>query len=140
MANTIARCFTRPRIVISGSRRQSLLVIARRPTRCRSRRPDTLFTSVHGGMRLSVVTTLYKSERHVEEFHGRMTDAASALTDDFEIVMVDDGSPDRSLEAALGLARTDRRTRIVELSRNFGHHKAMMTGLAHARGDLVFLI
>jgi len=91
-------------------------------------------------MRLSVVTTLYKSERYIEEFHRRMTAAASELTDDYEIVMVDDGSPDQSLETALRLARRDRRLRIVELSRNFGHHKAIMTGLAHATGDLVFLI
>src|SRR5262252_2144774 len=91
-------------------------------------------------MRLSVVTTLYKSERCVEEFHRRMTIAASELTDDYEIIMVDDGSPDKSLETALRLAATDRRLSVVELSRNFGHHKAMMTGLAHARGELVFLI
>src|SRR5262249_7665357 len=91
-------------------------------------------------MKLSIVTTLYKSEPYVEEFHRRMTGAASGLTDDYEIVMVDDGSPDRSLETALRLAATDRRLRVLELSRNFGHHKAIMTGLAHARGDLVFLI
>ena len=91
-------------------------------------------------MRLSVVTTLYKSEGTVAEFVARAGAAAGALTPDYEIVMVDDGSPDRALELAIALAQKDPRLKVVELSRNFGHHKALMTGLAHARGDFCFLI
>lgn len=91
-------------------------------------------------MRLSIVTTLYKSGAHVEEFHRRASEAARRITDDYEIVMVDDGSPDNSLDIACVIARTDSRVRVVELSRNFGHHKAMMTGLDHSRGELCFLI
>jgi putative glycosyltransferase len=55
-------------------------------------------------------------------------------------VLVNDGSPDDSLDVALALHRADPRVVIVDLARNFGHHKAMMTGLAHAAGDVVFLI
>jgi putative glycosyltransferase len=91
-------------------------------------------------MKLSIVTTLYKSARYVEEFHRRASEAARRITDDYEIVMVDDGSPDNSLDIACALGRADSHLRVVELSRNFGHHKAMMTGLDHARGDLCFLI
>jgi putative glycosyltransferase len=91
-------------------------------------------------MKLSIVTTLYKSAAYVEEFHRRATEAALRITDDFEIVMVDDGSPDDSLAIACALARKDSRLRVVELSRNFGHHKALMSGLDHARGELCFLI
>ena len=91
-------------------------------------------------MKLSIVTTLYKSGAYVEEFHRRASEAARRITDDYEIVMVDDGSPDNSLDIACELARADSRVRVVELSRNFGHHKAMMTGLDHARGELCFLI
>jgi putative glycosyltransferase len=91
-------------------------------------------------VRLSIVSTLYRSAGHLEEFHRRVSAAASALTDDFEIILVNDGSPDESLEVAVSLFRRDPRVRIVDLARNFGHHKAMMTGLAGARGDLVFLI
>ena len=58
----------------------------------------------------------------------------------YEIVLVNDGSPDDSLRVALDLHARDPRVRIIDLSRNFGHHKALMTGLAHARGELVFLI
>jgi putative glycosyltransferase len=91
-------------------------------------------------MKLSIVTTLYKSAPHVEEFHRRASSAARGITEDYEIVMVDDGSPDDSLAIACALAKADSRLRVVELSRNFGHHKALMTGLDHARGDLCFLI
>jgi putative glycosyltransferase len=91
-------------------------------------------------MKLSIVTTLYKSAAYVEEFHRRASEAAQRITDDYEIVMVDDGSPDNSLDIACAITRNDSRLRVVELSRNFGHHKAMMTGLDHARGELCFLI
>ena len=53
---------------------------------------------------------------------------------------MNDGSPDDSLAVALALARTDPRIRIVDLSRNFGHHAAALAGLRHARGELIFLI
>jgi len=91
-------------------------------------------------VRLSVVATLYRSAPFIREFHRRASEAAAQLTPDFEIVLVNDGSPDDSLEIALELVKTDPRLRVVDLSRNFGHHKAMMTGLAHSRGELVFLI
>jgi putative glycosyltransferase len=91
-------------------------------------------------MKLSIVTTLYKSARYVEEFHRRASEAAQRMTDDYEIVMVDDGSPDNSLDIACTIARSDSHVRVVELSRNFGHHKAMMTGLDQSRGELCFLI
>jgi putative glycosyltransferase len=91
-------------------------------------------------VRLSIVSTLYRSAGHLEEFHRRVSAAASTLTDDFEVILVNDGSPDASLDVAVSLFRRDPRVRVVDLARNFGHHKAMMTGLAEAHGDLVFLI
>lgn len=91
-------------------------------------------------MDLSIVTTLYHSAPYLEEFFARSCAAAEKITSSFEIIFVNDGSPDNSLQVALSLYETDRRVKIVDLSRNFGHHKAMMTGLAHARGGLVFLL
>lgn len=92
-------------------------------------------------MKLSVVATLYCSAAHLDAFHARATAAARAHAgDDYEIVLVNDGSPDDSLARAVALCERDPRLVVVDLSRNFGHHKAMMTGLAHARGDQVFLI
>ena len=91
-------------------------------------------------MKLSVVTTLYRSAASIEEFYRRAIKAAEKIAGDVELVMVNDGSPDNSLDLALELQKHDARVIVVDLSRNFGHHKALMTGLAHAGGDLVFLI
>lgn len=91
-------------------------------------------------MKLSVVTTLYKSAPYIEEFVRRVSVEAEKITDDYEIVMVDDGSPDKSLDVALNIQKSNPHLYIIELSRNFGHHKAMMTGIEYAKGELVFLI
>jgi putative glycosyltransferase len=91
-------------------------------------------------VRLSIVSTLYQSASHLDEFYARIRAAATALTDDYEVVLVNDGSSDASLDIALSLFRRDPRVRVIDLARNFGHHKAMMTGLAKASGDLIFLI
>lgn len=92
-------------------------------------------------MKLSIVATLYQSSPYVHEFYQRATAVARAYAgDDFEIILVNDGSPDDSLAQAVQLAEGDPHVGVIDLSRNFGHHKAMMTGLAAARGDHVFLI
>lgn len=91
-------------------------------------------------MKLSVVTSLYRSEPYIEEFHRRMRAIAAEVAAECEFIYVNDGSPDRSLEAALRLKREDDRVVVVDLSRNFGHHRALMVGLSYATGDLVFMI
>lgn len=92
-------------------------------------------------MKLSIVTTLYRSALYIEEFHQRASAAAQQLVgNDYEIVFVNDGSPDNSLDVAIAVSNSDNHAVVVDLSRNFGHHKAMMTGLAHARAEQVYLI
>ena len=91
-------------------------------------------------MDLSIVTALYLSAPYLEEFYTRVSAAAQKITDDYEVIFVNDGSPDQSLDIAIALYEEDKRVRVIDLSRNFGHHKAIMTGLAHARSDLVFLL
>jgi glycosyltransferase involved in cell wall biosynthesis len=59
---------------------------------------------------------------------------------DVELVLVDDGSRDASLEVMQELCRADRRVRYVSLSRNFGKESAMLAGLAYARGDAIVLM
>src|SRR6185503_18434667 len=89
---------------------------------------------------VSIVTTLYRSAAFVRPFHERATASARGLADDWEIVFVDDGSPDESARLVREIMARDPRVRLVELTRNFGHHKALLAGLAHARKDFVFLI
>ncbi|SHM81325.1 glycosyltransferase family 2 protein [Bradyrhizobium lablabi] len=91
-------------------------------------------------MKLSIVTTLYRSSATIEDFCRRALKSAQAIFSEVELVIVNDGSPDKSLELALGLHQHDSRIVVVDLSRNFGHYKAMMTGLSYATGELVFLI
>jgi putative glycosyltransferase len=76
----------------------------------------------------------------VQEFYRRITASAQATGLDYELILVNDGSPDDSLNLALELQQTDPRVVVVDLSRNFGHHKAIKAGLRQARGELVFLI
>lgn len=91
-------------------------------------------------MDLSIVTTLYRSASTIEEFHRRASVSASEVADRYEIIYVNDGSPDDSLAQALRLREGDPHVRVVDLSRNFGHHYAITAGLAHASGDKVFLL
>lgn len=92
-------------------------------------------------MKLSVVATLYQSAPYISEFYQRTSAVARQLVgENYEIVLVNDGSPDNSLDLAIQLTETDSHVVVIDLSRNFGHHKAMMTGLSHAKGDMVLLI
>jgi putative glycosyltransferase len=91
-------------------------------------------------MKLSIVTTLYYSSKYIDDFYKRVSKEAQKITNDYEIIFVDDGSPDDSLEKAIALYKQDSRVKVIELSRNFGHHKAIMTGLSHAKGEYIFLI
>lgn len=91
-------------------------------------------------MELSIVTTMYQSGPYLEEFYRRIKITADQITEDYEIIFVNDGSPDQSLETALSIREKDSRVSVIDLSRNFGHHKAIMTGLSYAQGEKVFLI
>lgn len=91
-------------------------------------------------MRISIVTSLYCSAPYLSEFYQRMKVAVEKITPDYEIIFVNDGSPDNSIKIVLDLQKNDPKVIVIDLSRNFGHHKALMTGLSHADGDLVFLI
>lgn len=91
-------------------------------------------------MKLSIVATLYKSAPYIDEFVARCSAVAkAAVGNDYEIILVNDGSPDESLDKAIKLT-ADSHISVVDLSRNFGHHKAMMTGLSYSKGERVFLI
>jgi putative glycosyltransferase len=74
------------------------------------------------------------------EFYQRIVDVAKELTSDYEIILVNDGSPDDSLSVALQLQVENSKVKVVDLSRNFGHHAAIVAGLENAKGEYVFLI
>jgi putative glycosyltransferase len=89
--------------------------------------------------KLSIVTTLYRSAPFINEL-ARRCFAAAGDFDSIELILVDDGSPDDSLKVACDLAEADLRVRVIELSRNFGHHRAILAGLSKASGDWIFFL
>ncbi len=86
---------------------------------------------------LSVVVSVYNEELAIPEFYQETGAVLKALPSswDYELLFVNDGSADRSLELLRELARRDSRVRVVEFSRNFGHEAAMIAGIDYARGD-----
>jgi undecaprenyl-phosphate 4-deoxy-4-formamido-L-arabinose transferase len=84
---------------------------------------------------LSVVVTLLNEESSLEELYRRTVAALDGR--DFELVVVDDGSTDRTWELVEGLHASDPRVRGIRFKRNFGQHPAMHAGLSAARADLV---
>lgn len=95
----------------------------------------------HKTPHISIVTTMYRSRPFLERFLSECLDALDNLAcTQFEIVLVNDGSPDDSLAYAVSRSEDIPNLVIVDLSRNFGHHYAMQAGLSHARGEFIFLI
>lgn len=88
---------------------------------------------------LSIVTTLYRSQQYIERFYTEACRIADAIGLSFEIVFVNDGSPDNDLQVARALHNRDGRVKLVDLSRNFGHHRALMSAFAYASADLVYV-
>jgi dolichol-phosphate mannosyltransferase len=90
---------------------------------------------------LSVVVPVFNEEEGLDELHGRLTGTLAGLDGGVEIVFVDDGSTDRSVEVVEALGnRGELPAVLVRLSRNFGMEVAMSAGLDHARGQYVALM
>lgn len=90
--------------------------------------------------RLTIVAPVYNEEEGLPEFVRRLDDVMRGLPVEAELVFVNDGSTDGSLELLAGLAGRDARVRVIDLSRNFGHQGAITAGLAHASGDCVVVM
>jgi polyisoprenyl-phosphate glycosyltransferase len=87
---------------------------------------------------VSVVTPMLNEEGTAQRFYERLDAALAGVA--WELVVVDDGSTDRTREILAGLAERDERVKVIELSRNFGHQTAITAGLDHARGDAIVMI
>jgi glycosyltransferase involved in cell wall biosynthesis len=89
---------------------------------------------------ISVVTPVYKAPDCLKELYRRLVAVLERIGEPFEIVMVNDASPDNSWQLIQELARRDPRVRGINLSRNFGQHYAITAGLDHARGRWVVVM
>ena len=90
--------------------------------------------------RFSIVSPVYQSENLVDELVQRLHGAMAELSADYEIVLVDDRSADRSWERIQAQTRRDARVRGLRLSRNFGQHRAITAGLDHCQGEWVVVL
>jgi putative glycosyltransferase len=92
-------------------------------------------------MKISIVTPLYRSAPYVEELCARLKKTVAKIgVDQYEIILVNDASPDDDLSIAKRVADADPHVAVIDLSRNFGQHSALMTGVRHADGDFVFIL
>jgi glycosyltransferase involved in cell wall biosynthesis len=90
--------------------------------------------------RYSVVAPAYNEEPTLEELHRRVTEVMDTTGESWELIIVNDGSQDRTVEIVEELHAADPRVKLVDFSRNFGHQLAVTAGLDHARGDAVVMI
>ena len=89
------------------------------------------------GLDLSIVVPLYNEEESVEALYSSIVDAMSDEEYSFEVVFVDDGSKDRTVEIASSMSATDSRLRVVIFRRNYGQTAARAAGLELARGNTI---
>ncbi len=89
---------------------------------------------------LSIVSPVYKAEACLCELHRRIVAAAERITSSFEIILVEDHSPDGSWRVLEEMAAGDKRVKAVKLSRNFGQHYAITAGLEQAHGEWVIVM
>ena len=91
-------------------------------------------------MKVSVVSPVYLAETLVEELVDRLNKTLSLLTDDYEIILVEDGSPDKSWSQIQLICENDHKVKGIKLSRNFGQHYAITAGLERATGDWIVVM
>lgn len=91
-------------------------------------------------MDLSVVSPVYRGEKMLSELVERIHKAISPLTDNYEIVLVNDCSPDNSWERISEICKVDKKVKGVNLSRNFGQPYAITAGLTYAKGNYIAVI
>ena len=94
-------------------------------------------TTDDSAVELSVVIPIYNSAGCLQELHDRLTGVLEDISETYEIIMVDDASPDESWAAMQDLHARDPRVKIVQQMRNFGQHKAILCGMQYASGEFV---
>jgi len=89
---------------------------------------------------LSLVIPIYNEEKLIDELVRRIVAAIESVTGDYEIIFVDDGSADKSLDELLRHRERNSKIKILSLSKNFGHQAAYTAGLEHASGNIIGML
>jgi glycosyltransferase involved in cell wall biosynthesis len=91
-------------------------------------------------MKISIVSPIYKASNILDELVRRISISVETITQDYEIILVEDGCPQNSWEKIEALASDNPQIKGIKLSRNFGQHHAITAGLDHAKGDWVVVM
>jgi len=91
-------------------------------------------------MEISLVIPLYNEEELIPELLGRTLDSMKRICEDFEIILVDDGSTDNTLDLLLDFRKKESRVKVLQLTRNFGHQAAYTAGMQKAKGKYLGLM
>ena len=103
-------------------------------------RPKISTSQINPAISLSIIVPFYDEQEVLEEFHSRLTKVLDSLPITSEIVYVDDGSKDNSLDLVSSFTSINSSISVIGLSRNFGKESAMSAGLEHCRGQAVILL
>lgn len=91
--------------------------------------------------KISIVVPMYNEQEVAKEFYNRTTSVLTKLVEyDYEIIVVNDGSRDKTLEILLNIVREDEHVKVINFSRNFGHQAAITAGIENATGDAIITI
>lgn len=91
--------------------------------------------------KISVVIPMYCEEKIIDVCYERVTNVLKSIENyDYEMIFINDGSQDKTLEMLVELARQDEHTKIISFSRNFGHQAAVTAGLKAVSGDAIVII
>ncbi len=91
-------------------------------------------------MKLSIVSPIYKGEKMLDELVRRITESVTPMTDEYEIILVNDQSPDDSWNIIKRICSNDKHVKGVNLSRNFGQHYAITAGLSLVKGEWIVVM
>ncbi|REK69377.1 glycosyltransferase family 2 protein [Paenibacillus paeoniae] len=91
-------------------------------------------------VKYSVIVPMYNEEEVIEHTYGRLKEVMDRADGRYELIFVNDGSKDRSVELVKSFSANDQNVRLIDFSRNFGHQIAITAGMDYAKGDAVVVI
>ena len=90
--------------------------------------------------KISVIIPCFNESENINYTYERIKENVKKITENFELIFVDDGSTDNSFSKLFSLSNRDKNLKIIKLSRNFGHQNAIFAGLENASGDCIIII
>ena len=88
---------------------------------------------------ISIVTSTYNSSKYIELFFDKIQNQVKSINEQYEIIVVDDGSTDNTVEILKEYSAKNNHLKIIELSNNFGQIASIFCGLEHSNGEQIFI-